>query len=253
MDDWLTPRKFVWYFFRKWMGLTVATQIDKLKVVQELDLQLLRLKNELTLIPELRKKIEGQNASQKTDVTAAKEDLKKAHARVKDIELEAKAQQDRIQKLREQQLQLKSNKEFKAMEDEIKGIQEKIAGIEDKQIAALDSVDKMAAALKGAEDAVKNAEITVKSDCDRLAQRQGELDAEAARLGAIRKDAAAQVDPAWLVTYNRIFENKKSAAVVPVEHCVCGGCNLQLAPHLCHRARQQDTMILCSYCGRLVY
>ena len=231
----------------------MATQIDNLKIVQDLDLQLLRLKNEMGHIPEMRKNIEGQSESQKTGVTSAKEELKKAQAKIKDLELEAKAQQDRITKLREQQLQLKSNKEFKAMEEEIKAIMDKIALIEDRQIAAMEVADKCASAVRGSEDAVKAADGNAKTDTDRLAQRHSELENEAAQLSAKRKEAAAQVDPAWLAVYDRIFENKKGSAVVAIEHGVCGGCHLQLAPHLCHSAHPQKKMVLCSYCGRLIY
>lgn len=227
--------------------------VEDLIGVQRLDLRILKLEKELRDIPERKQLISQRNNALKQSLQSEKESAKSAQARAAELELDARAEQEKIAKLRMQQMQLKSNKEFKAMEDEIATFERRAGEVDDKQIEALEQVEKLEGRVREVEADLKNAEAGMQRSAQELDARVGDIEAELSTVRQERDRAAAVVDPAWLKTYRRIFENKKDAVVVSAEHGFCAGCNLKLPPHIIHDARQGDNLVKCPFCRRLLY
>lgn len=231
----------------------MPTEIDKLLAVQDLDLQIIRIRADLDKIPIIQKELTDKNQRYKDEIAAAKEAMKKVQAQNAQVELDIKGEQQRILKLREQQLQLKTNKEFKATEDEIKNIQGRISEHEDRQIGILDEVDAANKVVKAAEQELKKAEAEANLQIGEIDKRKGGLEQEVKRLSDARALAAAQVARDWLSRYEAILENKGGAALVSTEHGACGGCHMSLPPFIMHKARQHDIMVSCQFCARLLF
>ena len=47
--------------------------------------------------------------------------------------------------------------------------------------------------------------------------------------------------------------HRHDAAVVPVQHGICGGCHLHIPPQLAHAARGGVELVTCDQCGRILY
>jgi predicted nucleic acid-binding Zn-ribbon protein len=169
------------------------------------------------------------------------------------LEGEIETHKAQIRKLRDQQLQLKSNKEFKAMDLEIEVVQDRIRGVEEKILVLMEAVEAAQQQIRSAEDALKQEENALQTDHKLLAQRVAEVEAEIARLQAERNRLAAEVDPQWLRPYDRIFKNKKDLVVFPVANGICGGCHMKLPPYTIHAARKPSDVVVCDYCGKILY
>ena len=231
----------------------MTTQIDILLKVQDCDLRMLKLRREIQDIPARESQISAGSGKQKQNLDAAKESLKQIQARASELELEIQSHKQRILKFREQQLQLKTNKEFKAMEEEVKGVEQKISEVEDRELQLFEETDRARTVVQAAEEDLKRVEAEFQVELDAMKVRQKEIEAEVSRIAAERAAIAAEADSQWLTQYQRMFENKNDAVLVSVEGGSCGGCHMKLPPHIYHRARVHDTMIFCSFCGRLLY
>jgi hypothetical protein len=226
--------------------------IEKLLIVQEKDCKIREKERELRDIPARQKAEEARLEGHRKELAAAEESVKSRMAGIKKLDLDVEAGRERITKLRRQQLEIKTNKEFRAIEEEIKTVGKEIAGVEDAQLAVMEELERLKADVERKKKALAAEQALVRTDVQELEKRAAVIQAELARETAERKDRAKDIAPEWLERYETIFA-RKDKALVPVEGGVCGGCHLQLAPYVAHSVRSQDHMVTCDFCGRLLY
>jgi predicted nucleic acid-binding Zn-ribbon protein len=231
----------------------VTIAIDKLLKVQSCDLRLMRLRKEISDIPARKLEIESRLEGHREAVTKAKELIKTRQASLKQLDVEIETHKEHIRKLREQQLQLKTNKEFKTMESEIGTIQNGIASLEDRTLSMMDQIDQAQTEVKQRENELLKERDLLQADFQFIDQRQGEIQAELDRLEKERQQLVVGIDATWLQRYDRLITNKKDAALVSVENGACGGCHMRLPPYLINDARKQSEIVVCGYCGRMLY
>jgi len=226
--------------------------IENLLKLQDADRKVRVMATELADIPARKAQEQERLALHKKQVHE-QADVQKHHlAELKKLELDVESFKDKIRKLRQQQLELKSNKEFRAMESEISSIETDIRGVEDKQLTLMDTIEHARNELKEREKALSEEESAVKRDMSAWDTRAGELQQAVAAEKTVRTELAKHVDPAWLAPYERVFD-RKDTALVEVRDGICGGCHMQLPPFLAHEARKQKSVVTCGYCGRMLY
>jgi uncharacterized protein len=231
----------------------VTPTIEKLLVIQDHDCRVNKAERELADIPARQATIETLLDDHRKAVAQAKEELKARLADMKKAELDVQSSRERIRKLREQQMQLKSNKEFRTMEDEILGVEKIIRGVEDKMLEMMEGVEAAQALIKEREGELKAEEKNVLGEIAVIEQRGTELRAEMERVRAERATLATAIEPGRLQHYERILANKKDRALVPVENGACGGCHMKLPPYMCHEAKKQMDVVVCEFCQRMLY
>jgi len=224
----------------------------KLLVVQGYDMQLRDLEREMNDIPLRKKEEEDRLTEHKEALVAAETKQKASQLAIKELEAESVSREEKITKLRQQQMQLKTNKEFQAMEAEIAAVQGEISGIEDRELGLMEEVEAARKEMDQKKQALAEEEAAVAGDCKAWDERMGELESETERIRAQRAEAAQGVGDAWMVKYETTLE-RKAPAVAIIEDGICGGCHMKLPPYVIHDARRGDAMVLCDYCGRLLH
>jgi predicted nucleic acid-binding Zn-ribbon protein len=230
----------------------VEKSMERLLVLQECDLEIARLKREMADIPKRRAQMESALDAQKGKVAGAEKGLREAQERIKRAEGEIEAARQQERKYREQQLQIKSNEEYRALEKQIAALREQVSGYEDAELADMEAVDR-----RKAEAAEQRAELDRQSQrveaevAEFLKQAEG-LGGQLAALEAERPAKAAEVDAEWLARYERIAA-KGGGAIAVVEHGACGHCHMKLSPAQVVEARKRDRLSSCAFCGRILY
>ena len=228
--------------------------IEKLLIIQDHDLRILKFEKELADIPLRKKAIDSLLDEHRQAVLEAKEVLKTRQAGIKKCEQEIEAYRDKIRKYRDQQMQLKNNQEFRAMENEIGGVEKLIRQCEDRILEIMETVEAAQADVKLREDALKLEEKGITTEFSAIEGRGTEIKGELDRVKQLRDNYAKDVDPVRLSQYDRFFKNKKAKVLVAVEdNGTCGGCHMKLPPYICHDAKKQLDVVACGYCGRMLY
>lgn len=227
----------------------MSRPIDTLVELQKIDTQIMRREKECEDIPARKTEIQESTSHLKEALEQSKQDLKDSQAKVHEREISADSERETIKKLRSQQMQLKTNKEFKAMEEEIRGVEGKISAIEDTEIEMLEGVDKAQDMVKQAEEALSDAEAQAKVELSNMDARLGEIQEQLRELSKERDAAKEGVRPEWLKEYERRLGNRTKIAITPAEHGVCSSCNMKLSPQIVHTARCGDSLVSCSFCG----
>jgi uncharacterized protein len=229
-----------------------VNEIEKLLTVQEHDVRIRNMERELKDLPARKKQDKSKLDQHDKAVAEAKDKLKAAQAGIKTIEVEAMARREKITKLRQQQMELKTNKEFKTMDEEIKLVEGEIKGLEDKELVHMEELEKARALVAERENILKEQGILIQKDLAVWDERAAGINEQLAEIKAKREAAAKDVKAEWLGRYKRVFAGK-DRAVVPLEEGVCGGCHMKLPPAIFHAARRHDSITTCAYCGRLLY
>lgn len=227
--------------------------IEQLLVIQDLDKRLAQLRREKKDLPERVAMIEARLNAHRESLKAAQEEIKRAMAAMKQIEMEIEAAQQKIQRFREQEMQIKNNEEYRALEHEIAVVQQKIRSLEDDELTWMEKMETLKASVKDREKDLQQEERRVEEDKGLLKSRAETVDAEITDLERKRNGLAQNVDSTWLSRYERVFRRWGDFAVVPVENGACGGCHMKLTPQIVHDAKKADTIVVCSYCNRMLY
>lgn len=226
--------------------------IEKLVAVQEHDLRIRDVDKELNDIP-VRKQQELSRLDEHKKAEAEAETALKAKQQdVKKFEGEIQELKGRIVTLRQQQGSLKTNKEFKAMEDEVKGVQDQISAVEDRELGLMEAIEAAAADVAEKKRLLADEDALVQTDTKVLDARAAELEAKIKQMKAERDKAAEGIPVDVLHVYDRVF-SRRDRALVTLEDGICGGCHMKLPPAVAHEARKRVEMVVCSYCGRLLY
>lgn len=227
-------------------------ETEKLLAVQELDVRIRDMERELKDIPARKAEEEGRLNEHKEALSVAQSQLKTRQAQLKELELENEGCLGKIQKFRQQQMQLKTNKEFKAMETEVEAVKTEITGLEDRELALMEQIEAARQDVSTREKDLAEEDAAVREDVGVLAARVQDIESEIAQVRNEREEAARDVSRDWLERYD-IVMTRRDRALVPLQDGVCGGCHMKLPPYVLHATRRGTDMVTCDWCGRLVY
>jgi uncharacterized protein len=231
----------------------VSTNVEKLLVIQDRDRKIGRLAREINDLPERRRMIESQLDAHKKALEAAEDVIRKKGLEQKELEAQIEQRKERIQKLRQQQFEVKNNDDYRAFEHQIESVNKDILAIEERELVMMEAVEAANAVRDEKIEALKSEETIVNEELARFKERAANIEKELIELETKRRALAEDMDPDWLARYDRIFKHHGDFALVTVEHNTCGGCHMKLPPQLAHDARKLDSMTTCMYCGRLLY
>lgn len=245
-----------WFFYRfgkERRGKRVAKAIEQLLVLQACDQDIQRLRRETDDIPRRKQQIESRLAAQQESLAHVEHVLLEKQARIKNLEGDIESARNQIQKFRDQQLQIKTNDGYKALEKEIATAQSVIRKLEDQELEAMEAVEAAKAEVADCRAALAKEQVRVDEEVKVFLARSEGLGGELQAKEEERRALAAEIEPAWLARYERLFAKQGDAAIALVEHGTCGSCHMKLSPAQVVDARKADTLTLCDFCGRMLY
>lgn len=218
----------------------IDSRIDEInKVKGELPLEVQDLDDELA---GLRSRIEHINA-----------EIDELNTLTKQRKREVDQAKILIANYKEQQNNVRNNREFDAISKEIE-YQELEIELADKRLK------EYAAGVKAKKAQLEEAEAVVEERTKDLEAKKAELESIEAETAAQVEDFARQADAAkariderLLAAYDRIRGNVRNGlAVVTVKRDACGGCFNRIPPQRQVDIRQGKKIIICEYCGRIL-
>lgn len=233
--------------------IDVAAQLKILVKLQEIDTEIYRLKNEKEKKPQELGRLEVEFNEKFAALKKAEEKFTAVQLKKKEKEGALAVKEDGIKKLQAQLYQIKTNKEYSAMQHEIGGQKADKSLIEDEILLLMEEIDKAKS------DISKEKELLVKEEAafkDRQYQVKLELEEIEKKLEQARQERQSvlpQVNTSVLKKYERVLAGKNGLAIVPVKEDACRGCNMNLPPQVIHQIRMNQEFIICENCTRFLY
>ena len=221
--------------------------------LQELDNTADRLRKRIEEIPRAQQALDARIAERTALVEGARERLAANQAARREIDKELAAVQSRLSKFKNQLMEVKTNKEYQAMQKEMGHAEEEVSSHETRMLERMEEADGLAAELKTAEAALKSEQSVVaaertKLDAERAADHQ-QLETTLAE----RSQVVSQVSPDALQTFERIAHGRKGLAVAEARDGLCVVCHVRLRPQAFNEVRRNDQLIQCDSCSRILY
>ena len=211
--------------------------------------ELHELKGDLPhLVEVLEKKLQEKDALRKS----LEATVKNAQVRRDEIDLEIVSTKQKIEKYKEQQFQIKTNKQYDALTREIDLSQERVKTLE-KEMETIEG--KTANARTDLETLTPELQDLRKE----LKERQAELDHvnkehedEELKLKHEREKLIVRIDKSDIKSYERVRKALGGKAVVAVRRNACGGCFKRVPPQVSVELRKNSRLMICEHCGRLL-
>ncbi len=242
-------------------GVCMGTMIEALLGLQSVERQLNHVQNRLRIrknaVTAQEKRIQQLREDHDALIASSLERRKKAD----ELELDLQHQDQEVAKLRNALNAAKTNKEYAALLTQINTIKADNSKIEEEVLKTLQEVDAIKAQAKELEGQISTqeqqlAEVAKSSqdDIDRLTAMFDDLKAK-------RSEAATQVPPDALRTFERIAATYGGEAMAVIEahgkrppfDYICGGCFMSLNAEHVNALRVRDEIRTCNNCGRILY
>ena len=227
--------------------------IEKLLILQDRDRKIRQVGGELAQIEPERQALKAKLSGVQGSLETAKTRGKQIESERKRLELDVEAKKSQIEKYANQQLQTRKNEEYRALAHEIETCKSDIHKIEDQEIELMEQAEQVQKDVlrfgKEADEARKLVEDQIKQ----LGVREENLKKELTELQSNREELAGAVDETARGRYERLIKHKGENAVVGVNHGVCGGCHMKLPAQTLVNCRQQQELVTCTNCGRILY
>ena len=223
--------------------------IKKLIVLQDRDQKIFRTKTELKSIEPQRVAMRDKMSKCEAILENAKTQSNHVESARKDLENEVSAKKDQINKYSQQQLDTKKNEEYKALNNQIDTCKKAIVELEDKQLDLMEEAENVAVVVANA----KKEAAEIQDNIGKMDDREKELKSELDELKSDRGDLAEAVDRPALRLYERLLKVKPDPVVGVTTENICGGCHMLMPVQVVVSTRQDQDLINCPNCGRILF
>lgn len=227
--------------------------IQSFLALQELDIKMIRLmrvkkehQKELTKIQSLKTDIRRKIQEKEEEMNTLKTQIKEGEARIQEIS-------EHIKKLEGQQAAVKKMDEFNALTQEMtsankerRSLEHQLSDLMDRQAASEDMIVSLRENLVATEESSSTVEKEILESIKKINE-------EGSALLSQRTILKKAMTPEMFHIYERLLNNKKDRAIVPIENRVCSGCHIVLTPQHENLVRKKDRLVFCEHCSRILY
>lgn len=233
--------------------VNLEEQIKLLVELQGLDTQIFKLERELRSMPEEIKRTEEEFKEKAGNLKKLEDGVKALQVRRKEKEVDLEAKEGTIKKYQIQLYQIKTNKEYTALQQEIARVRADNSLLEEDIIKILDQIDAENQKLSKEKEFLKIEETRLAEEKKKKAEDAKRIEGELTGLKGQRDELVKKVDRSILPKYDRIIKSKDSLAVVPVANEACQGCFRVLPPQVINEIKMKQDLIFCDNCARILY
>jgi uncharacterized protein len=233
--------------------VTVAERLDALYQLQKIDSEIDRIRTVRGELPLEVQDLEDELLGLETRLNKLQDEVKEIEQDILDRKNATKDAEVAIAKYKEQQNNVRNNREYESLDKEIEfqGLEIKLHEKRSKEAKfTLTSKVEVLDATKTKFDLRKADLDAKKAELDEIiAETKKEEDALQAKSDTAKKN----IEERLLVAYTRLRTNAKNGlAVVPVDRDSCGGCFNKIPPQRQLDIQSKRKIIVCEHCGRVL-
>jgi predicted nucleic acid-binding Zn-ribbon protein len=227
--------------------------LEHLIHLQDLDLAAERHRRRVTDIPVLQSALDVRLAARTAAVDAVKARIAECQAARREVEKDLAAVQSRLSKFKNQLMEVKTNKEYQAMQKEMSVAEHEISDFETRMLERMEEADGLAIELKTAQAALAAEQTDIARERESLEKERVTLADELQHAGEQRARTAALVGREALALFERIAQGRRGQAMAEARDGLCTVCHVRLRPQVFNEARRNAGIVQCDSCTRILY
>lgn len=235
------------------MAINFEEQIKLLIELQGLDSHIFKLEDIINGMPVKTKELEDKFKEKSNGLKALEDGVKALQLKRKEKEGDLETKEGVIKKYQSQLFQVKTNKEYSALEEEIGRVKADNSVLEEDIIKILEQIDVENQKIAKEKGFLKQEESSLNEEKKKLSESANQAKGELEGLKKQRAELAAKVDKTMLSKYDRLLGSRDAVAVVAVANGACQGCYRVLPPQVINEIKMKQDLIFCEHCARILY
>jgi predicted nucleic acid-binding Zn-ribbon protein len=233
--------------------LSIADKLDALFELQKIDSEIDKIRTVRGELPLEVQDLEDEVAGLQTRISNLEEEVAQLDTEVSDRKNASKDSETAIAKYKEQQNNVRNNREYESLSKEIEFQELEIKLHEKKTKEARFKIESK-------QEVLDEAKTQLELRSSDLATKKSELDAiisetqvDEDKLLKSSDNAKKNIEERLLFAYDRLRTNAKNGlAVVPVNRDACGGCFNKIPAQRQLDIETKKKIIVCEHCGRIL-
>ena len=232
----------------------MSPDLQRLIDLQRLETTIADARARIAAHPQRLADADARLAAATQALDAVRQRLKDNQAARSEAEKHVALYQGRLAKFKDQQGAVKTNREYQALGHEIETAMQELGAVEEKVLERMMEADAIAAEVKAAEASFaaqkKDIDAERKALGDELATVEQALDQATAARAAL----VGSLEPRLVQTFEQVAKVRKGVAVTTATRDgLCSVCHVRLRPQVFQRIRQNDEIVQCDSCQRILY
>ena len=233
--------------------ISVADKLDALYQLQKIDSEIDRIRTIRGELPLEVQDLEDELSGLGTRIAKIQEEIKELETEILERKNATKDAELAISKYKEQQNNVRNNREFESLAKEIEFQELEIKLHDKKSKEAKFKLTSKKELLDEAKERLEFRQVDLNTKQSQLNEIVSETQKDEEKLIAQSEKAKKNIDERLLVAYDRLRENAKNGlAVVPVDRDACGGCFNKIPPQRQLDIQSKRKIIVCEHCGRVL-
>ena len=170
------------------------------------------------------------------------------------LEKDAALYQGRLAKFRDQLSAVKTNREYQAIQLEIATAQSDLGAVEEKVLERMMEADALTADVKAAEAALAVQQREIETEKTALGEELIAVERSLNEARGGREAVVKELDPHLIMLFEQLAKVRKGLAIcTATRDGLCSVCHVRLRPHVFQQVRQNDAIIQCDSCQRILH
>jgi len=221
--------------------------------LQEIDKEIDALGRSRSEYPAEISKLQSEIETDREKFQNNRDRFEELEKRRRSLERDLEALNADLKKHQDRLYEVKTNKEYDALQHEIGVLNVRIDEYETGILEAIEEQEGLKGKIDEEATIFKQMETEILARIKELTAHLDSIEANVKTWQDKRAAVEARIERRPLSVYNRIRQTLRGGiAVVPVEKGACGGCFRELAPQRRVEARRQDQIMRCENCGRIL-
>jgi len=227
--------------------------LERLINLQQLDDFVEQARRTIAEHPDRVKALDDRLKDARDHLAAARQRVADNQVARRTLEKDLASVQGRLSKYKDQLMEVKTNREYQAMQKEIEVAQADVRGIEDHILERMVEADDFAAAVKQAEASLAVAQKEVEQERREMGEHVARLQRDLEQSAGRREAILLQISPGVLAIYQAVAPKRKGIGIAEARAGLCTICQVRLRPKVFNDVLRNDTIIQCESCQRILY
>jgi uncharacterized protein len=169
------------------------------------------------------------------------------------VEKEVEELEQRISKSRVKLMEVKNNKEYKAMLTEIDELGKTKSSREDGLLEMMDKLEQLSGRVRERKELLGSQAAAGERQKEALQQEGERCSQELAVLESRRREVECQIEKTHLEKYEFLRARLQGLAMAEARQGACLVCHIHIPPQMYNELQRQDRLITCPNCYRILY
>ena len=232
----------------------MSPDLQRLIKLQQLESTLADARATISAHPQRLADADARLNESKQAVESAKGRLKENQEARRNLEKDVAVYQGRLTKFKDQLSLVKTNKEYQAMQHEIATAQSDLGGVEEKVLELMLEADTITADVKRTEAALTTRQKEIDKEKKELTEELASVETSLKEASEARAELVKDLDARLLAIFAQVARVRKGVAIsTATRDGLCAACHVRLRPFVFQQIRQNDAIIQCESCHRILY